>query len=219
MSQHVDFERIKALADEYTAHAPSQETPTCTLILGIVSLADRDFSQGQCGDDCIRINLLDAWSIYSGKPAETFTYDNKDYASSMALASCCAVNAYHKRQNIAVEIGGLEQIQLERIHFLMRLLGYRIEMSLLGSEGHGDIWRSLDDAERRLCYLRDITSYELVLYMFQDIVGMSPEEMLESFGNADTIAISSPDATTRVQADITEMRRLFATAESSQDAS
>ena len=101
----------------------------------------------------------------------------------------------------------------------MRLLGYRIEMSLLGSEGHGEIWRSLDDAERRLCYLRDITSYELVLYMFQDIVGMSPEEMLESFGNADTIAISSPDATTRVQADITEMRRLFATAESSQDAS
>jgi len=191
MSQHVDFERIKVLADEYTAHAPSQETPTCTLILGIVSLADRDFSQGQCGDDCIRINLLDAWSVYSGKPAETF---------------------------IAVEIGGLEQIQLERIHFLMRLLGYRIEMSLLGSEGHGEIWRSLDDAERRLCYLRDITSYELVLYMFQDIVGMSPEEMLESFGNADTIAISSPDATTRVQADITEMRRLFATAESSQDA-
>ncbi len=209
MSQQVDFPHIQALADTYTAHAPSQEKPTFTLILGIVSLADRDFSQGQCGDDVIRINLLDAWSAYSGKPAETFTYDSKDYASSMALASCCAVNAYHKRQNIAVEIGGLEQIQLQRILLLAELLGYRTEMELLGSDGHGEIWRSLDEAEKRLCYLRDITSYELVLYMFQDIVGMSVEDFLETYGAADTLMVSSPTGEMRGKVETAEMRRLF----------
>jgi len=45
--------------------------------------------------------------------------------------------------------------------------------------------------------------------MFQDIVGMSVEDFLETYGAADALMVSSPTGEMRGKVETAEMRRLF----------
>lgn len=171
-------EFLSAKAKEILATKPSQEKPTFTLVLGIMTPKDYQWYLENMGDDVIHVNVEYTYSVINNQDFSNFLAD--DIHASMFLASFLAVGAIHEKKSIATGIANLEADELETMLAVMKSFGYKIHVQVLGTEDLSVIWQSLTEQQQWQVYTRDNCNRDLISYAYEDITNMPIQTFIEA---------------------------------------
>ncbi len=181
--------RVTELAKQLSSQVASVaegNKPIFSLIMGSVSLADVKTGEqiyrnnGNIGD-FLSLNVLDAFEVMTGKSFTEFTAD--DIHASMYLASSIALHAFHERKSIRTDLGCLEGDEVVKVLTAMKQLGYETEVLAISDDDPQASWNALSEQEQWIVYNKDNINRDLVLYMFEDVLGITFDELQKAEAN------------------------------------
>ncbi len=166
------YDHIRHLAEtivENIPAVPASEKPKFVVIMGAVTLEDVQDIKEKFSADALFLHVLDAFTILTEKTLDKFTQE--DISNSMFLASSLAIEAFHERRSIVLDIGLLEAEKVEKLLLIMKALGYETVMNVIADDEIQQTITAMSEEEQWLSCAKDELNSDLILYLFEDVTG------------------------------------------------
>ncbi|MBS9777785.1 MAG: hypothetical protein KGV50_03370 [Gammaproteobacteria bacterium] len=189
------YEKINQLAQDAIDNIPAvpkPEQPTFTLLMGTLTHHDVADVKAHFADGCVFLHIFEAFTMLTEKSSEHFT--QQDIADSMFLASTIALKAFHKRCSIVLDVGYIDEKDMNKILTIVKALGYQTSVNVISSDDVQQKIAAMSEEELWQASVKDAQNCDLVTYLFEDLTGSQcSEETLEMLGKADNVILCDTD--------------------------